>query len=81
MNLDVILSTFQFNYGFTIEILDEVMLCVYLFLTHFEMFSNGGNTLQLRLTEIAKVRRVLMQRNNPSLPMILFAREVILNYC
>ena len=34
------------------------------------MFSNGRNTLQLRLTEIAKVRRVLMQRNGLNFPLL-----------
>ena len=57
-------------------------MCLYLLgvsLTHFKMFSNGINTLQLRLTEIAKVRRVLMQRNELNFPMLLIARVVFLN--
>ena len=33
------------------------------------MFSNGRNTLELRLTEIAEVRFVLMQRNNFNFPI------------
>ena len=83
LNLGAILYTFQLNSAFAIEISDTIILCVCLFLTHFEMFFNGRNTLQLRLTKTAKVRRVSMQRNDLNVPMLFNCKGggVILKYC
>ena len=43
--LGIILTTFQFNNAFLIEISDAVSVCACLILTRFFMFSNGRNTL------------------------------------
>ena len=45
LNLGTILTTFQFNNAFPIEMSDADILCACLFVTRFFLFSNGRTTL------------------------------------